>query len=292
MMRASIRILGLAAVVLAFAAAVSGPRATPAQTQHDHRAMPQAAPAKGPRPITMEELHRLGGTPRGWKFALPDGDPARGKQVFAEAGCFQCHAIRGAGFPEAGADKKPGPELTGMGGQHPVEYLAESILAPNAVILDGPGYVGPDGLSIMPSYADSLSVRQLLDLVTYLKSQTESAGGHEHHAAGHEHETTAGEYAIRLVYAPRHVLVFVADKATGDAVPYLPVTLTLKTEGQRPRTVRLEPMVGAQGFHYGADLTIPDEVDQVLVSIRPTTMKVMDSARGRFTKQATASFDW
>jgi hypothetical protein len=238
-MRASIRILGPAAVVLALAAAVAGPLATRAQTPHDHHAVPQAAPTKAPRPITMEELHRLGGTPRGWKFTLPDGDPARGKQVFADAGCFQCHAMRGAGFPEAGADRKPGPDLTGMGGRHSTEYLAESILTPNAVILDGPGYLGPDGLSIMPSYADSLSVRQLLDVVAYL-----------------------------------------------------PVTLTLKTEGQRPRTVRLEPMVSAQGFHYGADLTIPDEVDQVDVSIRPTTMKVMDSARGRFTRRVTASVPW
>lgn len=121
-MRASIRLLGSAAVVLAFAAGVAGPGATRAQTPHDHRAMPQAAPAKAPRHITMEELHRLGGTPRGWKFALPDGDPARGKQVFADAGCFQCHAMRGAGFPEAAPDRKPGPELTGMGGQHPVAY--------------------------------------------------------------------------------------------------------------------------------------------------------------------------
>src|SRR2546422_3347053 len=37
----------------------------------------------------------------------------------------------------------------------PAEYFAESILSPNAVILDGPGYTGPDGKSIMPSYARS-----------------------------------------------------------------------------------------------------------------------------------------
>ena len=317
-MSVSTRILGPAVAVLALVLAVAGPLTTRAQMQHEmHHDTRPAAPAKGPRHITMEELHRLGGTPRGWKFTLPDGDSARGKQVFADAGCFKCHAMRGADFPEAGPEKKPGPDLTGMGGHHPAEYLAESILAPNAVILDGPGYTGPDGLSIMPSYADSLSVQQLLDVVAYLKSQTESAGGHEDHMAGHEHETTAGDYTIRLVYVPPaggdahkghehgatagatkarraagHVLVFIADRETGEPVPYLPVTLTLKTEGQKPRTVRLAPMVGAQGFHYGTDVTIPDEVDRVDVSIRPTTIKVMGSAKGRFAKPVMTSFEW
>src|SRR5207249_752462 len=38
----------------------------------------------------------------------------------------------------------PGPELTGMGSHHPAEYFLESILTPDAVLVDGPEYVGPD----------------------------------------------------------------------------------------------------------------------------------------------------
>jgi len=68
----------------------------------------------------------------------------------------------------------PGPELTGMGSHHPAEYFLESILTPDAVLVDGPAYVGPDGRSVMPSYPD-LTLRQLADLVAYLKSL--SAGG-------------------------------------------------------------------------------------------------------------------
>src|SRR5438094_289530 len=48
------------------------------------------------------------------------------------------------------------------------------ILAPDAVLVDGPGYIAPDGRSVMPSYPD-LTLRQLADLVAYLKSLT--AGG-------------------------------------------------------------------------------------------------------------------
>src|SRR3989441_2840999 len=154
------------------------------------------APAAS-RKVTMEELHQTGGVPRGWKFALPVGDPAKGRQVFADLECSKCHAIQGESFPKTGGDaKNVGPELTGMGGQHPAEYFAESILSPNAVILDGPGYTGPDGKSIMPTYADSLSVTQLVDLVAFLKSLT--AGGHAHEPASVE--KTAGDYAVRLEY--------------------------------------------------------------------------------------------
>jgi mono/diheme cytochrome c family protein len=294
-MSVSIRLLGPGIVVLALG--VVGPVALRAQMQHTHGSAPRPEAIKRSQHVTMEELHRLGGVPRGWKFTLPPGDAERGKHVFVDAGCYKCHAITDAGLPEAGAEKKPGPALTGMGGHHPAEYFAESILTPNAVIVDGPGFTGPDGLSIMPSYADSLSVQQLLDLVAFLKGQTADAGGHEHHMS-HDagHEATAGDYVIRLVYVPRertgHVLVFVTDKETGEAIPYLPVTLTLRTERSKPRIVRLAPMMGADGFHYGADATIPDETEQVRVSIGRPTMKVMASAKGRFTRSVTTSFDW
>ncbi|MFQ5894627.1 MAG: copper-binding protein [Nitrospinota bacterium] len=129
-------------------------------------------PQQGPY-ITMEELHRHGGTPRGWKFRIPPGDPESGREVFIENKCFRCHAVEGEDFPAA--ERKPtdiGPPLSGMGGHHPAEYLAESIVNPNAVILVGKGYFGPDGRSIMPTYADLLTMQELVDLVAYLKSLT------------------------------------------------------------------------------------------------------------------------
>src|SRR5438128_5594902 len=263
-----------------------------AGAQHaGHGASAPASP--GPRRVTMEELHRSGGVPRGWKFTLPAGDPAKGRQVFADLECYKCHATRGERFPASGGDaKNVGPELTGMGSHHPTEYLAESILAPNAVILDGPGYVGPDGTSTMPSYAGSLSVTQLLDLVAYLKSLTDDAGGHHHGGAA---EQAAGDYTVRLAYegtTPGHLMVFVTDRESGEPVPYLPVTATLSAEGKKTRSVRLVPMVGAQGFHYGASVTVPDETEKVTVSIGKPTMQIMPSAKGRFAKPVRVELDW
>ena len=120
----------------------------------------------GPFRVTMSELHESGGVPKGWMFTPPPGDPARGRQVFARLGCFRCHTVQGEGFP---APSGAGPDLTGMGEHHPAGYLAESILNPNAVIVEGPGSTGPDGLSTMPDYRESLTVSELIDLVTYLK---------------------------------------------------------------------------------------------------------------------------
>lgn len=76
--------------------------------------------------------------------------------------------MRGESF--AKTTREPGPALTGMWSHHHAEYFAESIVNPNSVIVQGAGYTGPDGLSKMPDYSEELTVRQLLDLVSYLKS--------------------------------------------------------------------------------------------------------------------------
>ncbi len=123
--------------------------------------------------VPMEQLHAQGGVPRGWTFLMPSGDAAEGRKVFVTMECFACHAVKGEDFPhDSTTPPGAGPELTGMGSHHPAEYFAESILNPNRVIVLGPGYTGADGLSKMPSYADSMTLRQLIDVVAYLKSLT------------------------------------------------------------------------------------------------------------------------
>lgn len=180
------------AVALATALAVAswawaqGPRdhgqtpksaAPPAGGHAEHGKMESQAPP--PIRITMEELHQQGGVPAGWQFLLPTGNPAEGKKVYAALECYSCHEIKGEHFPQhAKSPGNVGPELTGLGRSHSAEYIAEAILNPNRVIIEGPGHTGPDGLSKMPDYNDSLTLRQLIDLVAYLKSQTTGAMGH------------------------------------------------------------------------------------------------------------------
>lgn len=142
----------------------------------------QPSTMKAPAPIraTMEALHASGGVPKGWKFLVPPGDPSRGREAFVTMECFACHEVKGENFPQSSKrGHEPGPELTGMGSHHPAEYFAESIMNPNRVIVQGPGYTGPDGLSKMPGYGDTMTIQQLVDVVAYLKSlQGEMSGMH------------------------------------------------------------------------------------------------------------------
>jgi len=123
--------------------------------------------------------HGHHGTPRGWKFTLPKGDPARGRAAFEKFECFKCHEVRGETFPAPSDAQNAGPELAQMSGHHPPEFFAESIVNPRAVI--DRGYAAADGSSKMPSFNDSITVQEVVDLVAYLTAlKPPAAGGHRH----------------------------------------------------------------------------------------------------------------
>ena len=260
---------------------------------HGNPSPPAAAAGTPPAAVSMEELHRHGGVPRGWKFTLPAGDPKAGRQAFAKFECNKCHEVK-PDFPRGErAAGDVGPELTAMGGHHPAEYFAESIVDPNAVIVAGPGFVGTDGRSIMPDYRDSLTFTELVDLVAYLKSL--GGGMHAHHHGGMPmREQTVGPYRVRLAYhaAAGHLMAFVTDMATGEPVPYLPVSVVIAAGKAPPRTMRLAPMVGGDGFHYGAEVTIPKGTTKVTLNVGAAGLKTTGPAAGRFGKPVTVSFDW
>jgi mono/diheme cytochrome c family protein len=307
--------LGLLAAAGTVAAAVAITFG-PGQAQHQHSGQGHETPgaatptgptedapsARAPRRVTMEELHRAGGVPRGWKFAVPSGDPSRGRQAFADLECFKCHVIKGELMPAPSSDpKNAGPELTGMGAEHPAEYIAESILAPNHVIVEGPGYSGPDGLSTMPSFIDSLSLAQWLDMVAYLKSLR---GPSDAPQAGREiqREKLVGDYRVRIVYlgpesagakpSPGRLSVFVTDRESDESVPYLPVTAAVQAVRRPTERLRLGPKMDEQGFHYGLEITLPPRTQKIILSIGPTTMQLAGSVKGKFAQPLSAVFDW
>ena len=150
------RCLRFATVVLVGALVAAAP---PAIAQHSHPVPPHGV-TSGTR---MPPGHH--GTPADWKFTLPRGDAARGRAVFVRLECYACHEVRGESFPAA-TEANLGPELAQMGAVHPPEFFAESVVNPSAVV-DAP-YRAPDGSSRMPAFNDSMSVQELIDLVTYL----------------------------------------------------------------------------------------------------------------------------
>ena len=309
------RALALTALGGAMLLAAPGTRPAIAQHGHDHGATgatstPATPPAgaRGGVRISMDELHRGGGVPRGWRFTWPDGDAKKGREVFAKLECYQCHEVKGEPFPPVAQDpSRRGPALAGMGDHHPAEYLAESILNPNAVILTGPGYTGPDGLSIMPDFRDSLTLAETIDLVAYIRSLT--GGGPMGHGATAAREQVTADYRVRVAYAdPKvqagghhmhhgggagsplgHLMVFVTDAASGEPRPYLPVTATVLSATTPARTVTMAPMVSDGGFHYGANVTLPADISKVTVAIGKPTIAVTGVRAPRAT---SVTFEW
>ncbi len=79
-------------------------------------------------------IHALTGPAVDQKVA---GDAVAGKQVFASAGCANCHAIRGEGGRLA-------PDLSNIGGSRPFGVIRESILEPSKDLF----YLGNEGIAL------------------------------------------------------------------------------------------------------------------------------------------------
>jgi mono/diheme cytochrome c family protein len=128
--------------------------------------------------IQAQQPHGDGqhGTPQGWKFTWPKGDPVKGREAFVKLECYSCHQVKGEAFPAPGDKEKVGPDLSMMGPLHDADYFAEAIINPTAVIEKGKGYEASDGSSKMPSFNDSLTVQELIDLVAFLRELKPPAG--------------------------------------------------------------------------------------------------------------------
>ena len=96
-------------------------------------------------------------------------DPlAHGKQIFDSSGCGGCHTIEGISFGEVGPNLTQIAEIaaTRRDGVSAEDYIRESVLNPNAFVVEG---YQPN---IMPqTYGQQLSSRDLGDLIDYLLTQ-------------------------------------------------------------------------------------------------------------------------
>ena len=109
---------------------------------------------------TVEHHH-----PLNWRFTLPKGDSVKGRAVFSKYECYDCHEVRGEDFP---APMETAPELSQMAPLHPVEFFAESIINPNAVVPTD--YRKSDGTSPMTNFTDKMTLRELIDVSAYIAS--------------------------------------------------------------------------------------------------------------------------
>lgn len=95
--------------------------------------------------------------------ALPKGNPASGKKLFASLGCTGCHT-----YGPAGSNAKVGPDLDKLpqyakqANQGPLDQFVESSI-------QNPGaYIQPGYQNVMPNSYGNLPESQLSDLVAFL----------------------------------------------------------------------------------------------------------------------------
>lgn len=119
-------------------------------------------------------------------FPADQGDAEAGQQAFIDHQCHRCHSVAGVRFPPLAGAGSPVLEL---GGEtiYVKSYadLVTSIINPNHRISERyrdaqvlAGNVPLDSPMPMP-YIDNMSVRQLIDIVTFLDSRYVLIDGYE-----------------------------------------------------------------------------------------------------------------
>jgi sulfur-oxidizing protein SoxX len=109
---------------------------------------------------------------------LPDGDVERGKAAFLQLKCNTCHTVAKTEIPSPSQDYAY-VRVVVLGGEvrqvKTYGALVTSIVNPSHSL--APGYpkelITKDGQSAMTNFNDTMTVRQLIDLVAFLQSRYE-----------------------------------------------------------------------------------------------------------------------
>ena len=103
------------------------------------------------------------------RIGLPAGDVEAGRRVFATKGCTLCHRAAGETNLPAPTSTTPGPELGPLQKDWSQGGLARAIVQPEhrEALSSLPGT--PDHPMTSMRYADELTVRELADLLAYIR---------------------------------------------------------------------------------------------------------------------------
>jgi sulfur-oxidizing protein SoxX len=106
-------------------------------------------------------------------FRLPgDGNAERGQQTFVEFGCYSCHGVSGLNLPRPTA---PPPAPVVLGGEVDEKvsdtYLLMAMMDPSYRLASFPKDQTSRGGLRMPNFAEKMTVRQMVDVVTFLQSR-------------------------------------------------------------------------------------------------------------------------
>jgi mono/diheme cytochrome c family protein len=114
-----------------------------------------------------------------YRVYLPEGDVAQGREAFRELRCYTCHTVRGEEFPPPGASPPTHVVLGGAPAKTlPDDDLVTAIISPSHRI--DPAYekervTSFAGGSRMANYTEVMTIRQLTDLVAFLRDVNKRA---------------------------------------------------------------------------------------------------------------------
>lgn len=107
-------------------------------------------------------------------FRLPDGDVAAGKAAFVDLQCYECHVVPGVDLPSPATEREIEVVLGGKVRRiQTYGELVTSIINPSHKLAKGylKDQISTDGKSKMKILNDTMTVRQLTDLVAFLQAQ-------------------------------------------------------------------------------------------------------------------------
>ena len=104
-------------------------------------------------------------------FFLQEGDPEAGRQAFTRLKCSSCHwAANDIKVPDP-ITVKTGPMLGPKQAAYAPGWIANSIVSPSHTIArNSNGQEEGGKLSRMPDFTQTMTVRELMDLVAYVQS--------------------------------------------------------------------------------------------------------------------------
>ncbi len=107
-------------------------------------------------------------------LTLPAGDLEGGRQAFQDLKCNACHAIAADADMAGPVASMPGPTLGVKQSFYKTGFVTESIIFPAHAVPRASGAQAQEPLeSRMGDFSDVMTVRQLVDLIAYLKSLDE-----------------------------------------------------------------------------------------------------------------------
>lgn len=127
------------------------------------------APTSNSEPSATNKTITLEESSREWLY-LPPGNAEAGRHAFESLRCNACHWVEGGQFAPPVA-QPPVPVVIGHGqARLSRAAIAESIISPSHVVPDHVPNVRSGTLSRMGDFSDVMTVRELIDLVAFIRS--------------------------------------------------------------------------------------------------------------------------